>query len=158
MIKRVEGVGLDGSTLTLTFGKIEIPAISGTYGDKLETGELSYMGSQEIDEVTQGTYAVDETSFKISSVIFRSVLMPAMPQHGGGVIRMPVVVFKTHPQLGSDSDLLKFFRITNWAAAVANSNTAFEIDLKGKPKQILWTDERKTINLLRGEQLGVSKF
>lgn len=149
-IKRVVGLGLDGSNVESTFGKLPIPLVSASYGDKLEPGTLSKMGAQQIDEVTQGTYAIDEVSLKMSAVDFRTILMPAMPQHGGGNVRIPVVISISHPDLGDDSDLIESLRIINWAAAVENSNTAQTVELKGMATQIRWTHQRKTINQLRG--------
>ena len=150
-IRRSVGQGLDGSNVTITLGKIECPAISAKYGDKLEPGKLSYMGGQQVDEMTQGSYSIEDPEIVVSSVIFRSVIMPAMPKSGGGNVRLPVVVSFDHPDLGSDSDLIEGARIVNWSQAVSNSNTAFEVPLKLAATQIRWTDDRKTINQLRGE-------
>jgi hypothetical protein len=150
MLRRVANVGLDGSTVTIALGKLEIRVMSAGYGDSLKPEALSYMGSQTIDEMTPGVYETDEGSIKMSAVKFRTELMPAMPTTGGGNVRLPIVVTRTHPDLGSDSDLLENCRFTNWAAAVENSAKAEEVELKFKPQQIKWTDERKTINALVG--------
>ncbi len=149
-LRRVAGAGLDGSTVTATLGKLEVPLISASYADKLEPGKLSYMGSQQIDELTQGTYSTEDAKLKMSAVIFRTVVMPAMPSIGGGNVRMPIVIGRTHPDLGDDSDLLEGCRITNWPAAVENSNKAEEVELTCTIQQIKWTDQRKTINNLAG--------
>jgi len=159
MFKRIEGLGLDGSTVSIMLGKIEVPMISATYGDKLEVGELSYMGGQQIDELTQGKYSTSEITFEVSEVILRTVIIPNMPNRGMGVVRIPsVVIKKSHPDLGSDSDQLAGCRLIDWAAAINNSQEAFKTSLKAKCRQVFWTDQRKTINLLRGDQLGVSSF
>lgn len=157
-LTRTVGIGLDGSNLTITFGKVEIRCISASYGDKLEIGNLSFMGSQQIDEQTDGTYTVDEIEIVMSSVNFRTELMKAMPQHGGGLVRIPTVVSYTQNDLGEDSDFIERLRILNWPAAVANSNEAFQLALKCSATQIRWTDERKTINRLRDTQLGAFSF
>ena len=149
-IKRVVGIGLSGQNVSSTFGKIPVKLISASYADKLEVGTLSMMGAQEIDEVTQSTYALDEVTLKISSVEFRATLMPRMPKNGGGNIRIPIVINFSHPDLGSDSDLLDGCRIINWPAAMENSNSALEVELKAHCRQIFWTHQRKTINALRG--------
>lgn len=157
-IRRVAGLGLDGSNVSITFGKVEIECISATYGDKVEKGTLSAMGAQQIDEVTQGTYSIDDCKIKMSSVRFRTLLIPAMPATGGGNVRMPLVVGRSHPELGDDSDLLDGSYITNWGAAVENSSKAEEVELTCKVTQILWTNERKTINQLRGVPAGAHAF
>jgi hypothetical protein len=149
-MKRVIGIGLDGSNVSTTLGKVEVPLISASYGDKLEPGTLSAMGGQQIDEITPGNYATDDAQLKLSSVVFRTIIMPAMPATGGGNVRMPIVVSRSHPDLGDDSDLLEGCRIINWAAAVENSNKAEEVTLNVTVRQIRWTYARKTINQLRG--------
>lgn len=157
-IRRVSGLGLDGSTVSVTLGKIELPCISISYADKLEVGKLSMMGGQEIDEMTQGTYDTDEVSLKVSGKIYRSLLMPAMPKNGGGNVRIPIVVNFSHPDLGDDSDLLDACRLINWPASMDNTSTPHELDLKAVVQQIFWTHERKTINQLRGVPIGAHKF
>lgn len=149
-IRRVVGVGLDGSNVTLTIGKLEVNAISAQYGDKLDKAKLSYMGAQQTDEITQGTYDAPEGEIKVSSVIFRTVVMPAMPPYGGGNLRLPIIVGFQHPDLGRDSDFLEDCLINNWAQAVQNSNAALEVPLKITIRQIYWGSDRKTINQLRG--------
>ncbi|MEQ9324836.1 MAG: hypothetical protein RIF41_37060 [Polyangiaceae bacterium] len=159
MIKRVEGLGLDGSTVNIMLGKIEVPMISASYGDKLDVGELGYMGGQQIDELTQGKYSTDEITFEVSDVIYRSLILPNMPSRGMGVIRIPsIIINKEHPDLGSDSDQLSGCRLIGWPMQINNTQEAFKLSLKAKCRQVLWGSERKTINLLRGEQLGVSSF
>jgi hypothetical protein len=149
-LRRVAGIGLDGSMVTATFGKIEVPLIKASYGDKLEPAFLSFMGSQQQDEQTPGTYKTDDVKLSMSAMVFRTLILPAMPATGGGNVRLPIVVGRTHPDLGSDSDLLENCRITNWSAAVENSNKAEEVELTATVQQIKWTDSRKTINQLRG--------
>jgi hypothetical protein len=158
-LRRVAGIGLDGSTVSTTFGKVPIPLIKCSYGDKLEPTYLSYMGSQTQDEQTQGTYKTDEAKITMSSVVFRTLFMPAMPSNGGGNVRFPLVVNREHPDLGDDSDLLENCRCVNWGAAVENSSKAEETELVLTIQQIKWTDDRKTINQLAGAiPAGASAF
>lgn len=149
-MRKVQNVGLDGSTVSATIGKTAIRIIKASYGDKLEPGTLSYMGSQQIDEMTPGTYSVDDPKITMSAIRFRTEYMPLMPATGGGNVRMPIVIGRSHPDAGDDSDLLENCRCINWAAAVENSNKAEEVELVFKCQQIKWTDERKTINQLFG--------
>ena len=150
-LRRVANLGLDGSTVTVTFGKIQVPAITASYADKLEKGKLSPMGSQEITEITPGSYSTEDWKIKVSAVTFRTLIMPAMPKTGGGNVRMQIVVGRTHPDLGDDSDMLDGCYIGNIPAALENSNKAEEVELSGTVRQIFWTDERKTINQLASE-------
>ncbi len=149
-IRRVAGLGFDGSTVTTTLGKSELKLTKASYGDKLEKGELSNMGSQQIDEITPGSYKIDELKLSMSSVEFRAKFMPAMPKNGFGNVKLPFVISHSHPELGDDSDLIEDCYCTNLAAAVEASNKAEEVEVIFKPRQIKWTHERKTINALKG--------
>jgi hypothetical protein len=160
-MKRVIGVGLDGSTVTTSLGKIEIPLIKADYGDNLETAWLSYMGSQEQDEQSPGAYKTNNLKLTTSAMVFRTIIMPAFPNNGAGLVKMTIVVSRTHPDsnVGSDSDMLVGCRCMNFAAAVENSNKVEETTLEWTVKQIKWTNARKTINLVNGAgAAGVSKF
>jgi len=158
-IRRVIGVGLDGSTVTTTLGKIEVPTLKADYGDSLETAFLSYMGSQEQDEQSAGSYKTNNLKLTVSAMIFRTVIMPAFPNNGAGLVRMPIVIGRTHPETGSDSDLLIDCRCMNFSAAVENSNKVEETPLEFTIRQIKWTRARKTINQIKnGGAAGVSKF
>jgi hypothetical protein len=137
--------------VTASFGKVELPLIKASYGDKIEPAFLSYMGGQEQDEQTQGTYKADELKITMSAVVFRTIFMPAMPSSGGGNARIPIVIGRTHPDLGDDSDLLESCRCMNLAAATENSNKAEEVEVSFSVRQVKWTNDRKTINALRGQ-------
>lgn len=158
-MRRVIGVGVDGSTVTTTLGKIEIPCIKADYGDSLETAFLSYMGSQEQDEQSPGTYKTNNLKLTVSAMIFRTIIMPAFPNNGAGLVRMPIVIGRNHPETGSDSDLLLDCRCMNFAATVENSNKVEETTLEWTIRQIKWTRARKTINQIKnGGASGASKF
>ncbi len=145
-LNRVAGVGFDGSTISTTFGRQPVPLLKASYGDTIEPAFLSYMGSQSQDEQTPGSYKTDPLKITMSSVIFRTVFLPAMPQNAGGSVRIPIVIGRQHPDMGDDSDLLEDCRWTNAAAAVENSNKAEETELTFSVRQIKWSDARKTIN------------
>lgn len=149
-IKRVVGVEFDGGSVTTTFGRIEIPALSAQYADGLETEAGHSMGSQQQDYRTAGTYKTDSIKIKFRSTVFRALLMPQFPTNGAGLIRKNVVVGFHHPDIGDDSDLLSQARCTNWSQACENSNKAIEVETTWECKQIFWTSDRKTINALRG--------
>lgn len=149
-LRRVAGVGFDGSTVSIGIGKADIRCLSSSYGDSLKPEALSYMGSQRIDEMSPGSYETEEAKLKMSSKVFRTELMPLLPQHGFGNVRIPITVTRSHPDLGDDSDLLENCRLTNIPAALENSAKLEEVELTFKPQQIYWTNERKTINALQG--------
>ncbi len=152
-LTKVTGVGFDGTSYTITIGKLIIPILKKDYSDMLEPGEfLRYMGSQTQDEQGLGTYKTSEFTLVMSSRVFRVDFLPAMPQNGGGNLLLPIVVGRQHPTLGDDSDLLSGCRFTNWAAALENSNKLEETPLKGTVTQIFWGDSRRTINYLTAEQ------
>lgn len=157
-MKRVAGIGLDGSNVTTTFGKVEAKTIKATYGDTLSPEWLTYMGNQEQDEQTDGTYSTDEVTISFSAVVFRTIVMPAFPITGAGNVRIPIVVTRAHSDLGSDSDLLEMCRCVNWAASVENSATVEVVETKWTTKQIRWTDRRITINRLAGVEPGANGF
>ncbi len=148
-LRRVAGAGFDGSTVTTTLGKIEIPILKADYGDSLETAFLSYMGGQEQDEQSPGAYKTNNLKITISAMIFRSVVMPAFPLNGFGLTKLPIVIGRSHPEAGADSDLLIDCRCTNLAAAVENSNKIEETPLEFTVRQVKWTRRRMTINQVR---------
>lgn len=149
-LRRVAGVAFDGSVVTVTFGKAEIRCIKASYGDKLDKAKLTEMGSQQIDAVTQGSYGTDDLKVTMSSHRWRTEFMPLMPQTGGGNLPLAIVVGRSHPQLGDDSDLLEGCYCTANGGSVENSNKAEEVELTFTVTQIKWTNDRKTINQLAG--------
>lgn len=160
-LRRVIGAGLDGSTVTTTFGKIEVPLIKADYGDQLETAFLSHLGSQEQDEQSPGSYKTNPLKITVSAMIFRTVIMPSFPNNGAGLMKIPVVISRQHPEanVGGDSDLLLDCRCMNFAAAVENSNKIEETTLEWTVRQIKWTRARKTINQIRlGGAPGLAAF
>lgn len=86
-MKRVTGFGIDGTTVSVTMGRTVIPCTKGSYGDSLDPAKLSYMGGQQQDEKTRGTYKTDDAKFTMSAVIFRTVFMPGMPATGAGNVQ-----------------------------------------------------------------------
>lgn len=158
-IRRVIGIEVDGSIVTTTFGRHEIPCLKASYGDTLETAFLVEMGSQKNAAQTPGTYKTEDATFTFRSTVFRARVMPLMPKFGGGNIIIPIVIGFSHPDIGSDSDLLSGARFTGWKAAYENSNKAAEIEIKATVLQVRWTSRRQTINALNGAvPVGASKF
>lgn len=158
-LRRVAGVGFDGSTVAIAFGKVEIRCMSASYGDGLKPEKLTYMGSQTIDEMSPGVYETEDAKIKMSAVKFRTEFMPAMPTQGGGNVRIPITVTRSHPDLGDDSDLLEGCRLMNLPAAIENSAKLEEVELTFSVQQIKWTNDRKTINALQGAvPVGASSF
>lgn len=153
-LRQVANVGLDGSTVTVTFGKTEIKCVKASYGDKLSKEKLRAMGEQKISEITQGTYDTDETKITMSAVRFRTEFLPKMPKEGGGNVRLALVIGRSHPDLGRDSDMLDGCQCINWGAAVENSAKAEEVELAFITQQIYWTSARKTLNQLTTPIVG----
>lgn len=157
-LRRVANIGLDGTLVTLSFGKVEIRCIKASYGDKIEPGKLSEMGAQDISEITPGTYSTDDLKVTMSGMRFRTEFMPAMPADGGGSIIMPIVIGRVHPDLGDDSDLLEGCRWTGTSGSVENSNKAEEVELTFVVKGIKWTSDRKPINKIGSGVIGQAGF
>lgn len=158
-LRRAIGIEVDGSIVTTTFGRHEIPCLKASYGDGLEPSFLVEMGSQRSAAQTPGTYKQEDCSITMRSTVFRARFMPLMPKYGGGNIIIALVVGFSHPDIGTDSDLMTGARCTNWKAAYENSNKAAEIELKWTFLQLFWTSKRQTINALRGAvPTGASKF
>ena len=157
-MQRVIGIGIDGTTVSITMGKTVVPCLKGGYADSLDPQFLSYMGSQEQDEQTDGVYKTEDAAFTMSSVVFRTVFMPAVAANGAGNTRFPVVALRSHPELGDDSDLLVDCRLKNLAAAIENSSKAEETEIKLSVRQIKWTDARITINRIAGVTQGTASI
>ncbi len=147
-MRRINGIGLDGTTVAVTIGRVQVVALKASYADKLETSPLTEMGSQSIDVRTPGNYVTEEVSLTFEAVRFRSELLPRLQSTGFGNEKLPIVVSFVHPDLGDDSDLLTGCRITNLSQAVENSNKALEVELKLTTDQIFWGNDRRTINSL----------
>lgn len=146
-ITRVNRIALDGTTLTIAFGRVTIACTKASYGDGLTTGTLSSMGSQSVDARTRGTYKTEQATVSMDSVVFRAELMPLMAADGFGNEVLPaIIVAYQHPDLGFDSDALGEARFVGLAAAVENSEKAFEVEFKIDFNQLYWTNERKTVN------------
>ncbi len=157
-MQRVVGIGVDGTTVSVTMGKTVIPCTKAGYGDSIDPQFLSYMGSQEQDEQSDGVYKTDDAEITMSALNFRTVFMPALAANGAGNTRFPVVVLRTHPELGDDSDLLVDCRIKNLAAALENSGKIEETVIKLSVRQIKWTDARITINRIAGVTQGTASL
>lgn len=158
-ITRTVDVELDGTTVTATFGRHEIKALSASYGDSLETEVVRVMGSQQQSARTAGTYKTESVKIKFRASVFRAEVMPLFPTNGGGNVRVPIVVSFSHPDIGSDSDLLDGARCVNFAAACEASSKALEVETTWEILQVYWTSDRKTINSLNGvAPSGASSF
>jgi hypothetical protein len=157
-IRRVASSELDGTVITTSFGATQVPCAEATYGDDIETANYTPMGSQGGGRRTRGIYKTEEWSAKMSSFDFRTILVPAFPQHGAGNVVFPLTINRRHPDLGDDSDLLESCRCTNWGAAVKNSAEAEMVELKGTVQQIYWTDARITINVPDGSEQGTASL
>lgn len=158
-IRVINGLEFDGTCYALTFRKSQIEVLKISYADGLETEAVKAMGSQRQIARTPGTYKIDDVKITFRSSVFRAEFLPRMPKHGGGNIGVALTVTMTHPDLGTDSDLLTQARCTNWSTAVENSSKAIEVETTWQPNQIFWGTARRTVNnLAAGTALGGGKF
>lgn len=158
-MRRVIGLALDGSTVTIAVGRTQVPCISAEYGDNLATEVLRRMGEQIIAGRTPGQYETEEGKIKLSANDFRSYLMPLVQVDGMGNERLVIVVSFYHPDCGGDSDALVNVRFVGIKEAIEASAKAIEVELKMVYDQVYWTDQRITINQRNlAVPLGASKF
>jgi hypothetical protein len=147
-IRRVSRIALDGSTITMTMGRHQIPSTKASYGDKLETEVIRNMGAQEISARTPGIYSTEDAKVTMESVTFREVLYPLLQQSGYGNEQIPIVFAFTHPDLGDDSDLLEECRFVGIAQALEASAKALEVEFGIVFNQLYLGNDRKTINAI----------
>jgi|PlaIllAssembly_1097288.scaffolds.fasta_scaffold46044_2 hypothetical protein len=145
-IRRIDRTAADGTTLTITFGRHQIPVQSISYGDKIETQQGSNTGSQKIDWETPGSYSTEEAACKMEAILFRELMTPLMASDGISADTFSIVVTDSHPGFGDDSDLLEGAHFVGLKAARDNSNNAAMVEFGIKFKQIYWTNSRITIN------------
>lgn len=146
-VTRLSGVEFDGSCATIGFGANLIPYMKADYGDALKPDPVRDAGSQEIVAYTPGQYEIKEAKITFRASVFRASLMPLFIANGFGNQRVQLTVNYQHPEIGADSDLLLDARITDIAAAIEASNKGLEVETTWQPRQILWTSERKRINV-----------
>lgn len=145
-LRRIRGNELDGTTVTVTIGKYQFDALAVSYGDSLQPEKLRQMGSQEIDAMTPGTYETEEGKLRISASVWRGEVAPLLEQNGWGNTEHNVVVSFTHPQIGSDSDMLSRCRLISGTDSHEVGSKPLEHEIKLVYQQVYWTDDRKTIN------------
>lgn len=145
-MRRVKGIELDGSNVEITFAKTIIAALAINYGDNLQIEEIREIGKQTIEATTDGAYQVEDGSVKLRASEFRGHLMPLLPNDGMGLVRVAAVVSFYHEQLGGDSDQLLDLRFIGIKQAIEASAKGLDVELKLKYRQILWTQQRISIN------------
>ncbi len=149
-LRRVNRIALDGTNVTLTVGTHVLRCSKQGYGDSLTTSKGSNLGSQMQDFQTSGSYKTDDPSFTLYACEYRE-LMDGFPSNGFGNIYVPVTVTYSHPELGSDSDLLDGFRFLTNAVSAESGEKMIEHEVKGSVMQIYWGYKRKTINYVPGK-------
>lgn len=157
-LRRVFNSELDGTSVSISFGKIKVPCGSAKYGDAIETSTYAPMGSQEQGKRTMGRYKTDPWEVTMSSLDWRTIVMPLLPASGAGNKEFALVVNRIHPDLGDDSDLIKGARILKVPADLKNTPDVEMVTIGGECIQILWTDARKTINKLDDQENGELQF
>ena len=157
-LRRVFNSEIDGTAVTISMGKIEVPMATMKYGDAIETATYAPMGSQQQGRRSRGRYKTDPWEGTMSALDCRTILWPLMPKNGGGNKEFPIVVNRKHPDLGDDSDLLEGCRILKMPADLKNTPDVEMVTIGGELTQIKWTDERKTLNDLDGVDGGELQF
>jgi len=145
-IKRVNRIATDGTTVTVTLGRHQIPCLKATYGDKIETSFGAELGSQQIDYRTRGNYSTEELTITWEYVRYHSEVVPLLQLDGFGNEAISVVVSETHPDLGSDSDMLTGCRMTGQKDSIENTNAARVVETTWTTDQVYWGEVRKTRN------------
>lgn len=158
-MRRISKIALDGTNITMMFGRNQVPCTKASYADKIETATLSHMGSQAIDARTMGTYSTEEAKVSMDSVVFRAEFEPLLQKAGYGNEQIPIVFGYSHPDLGDTSDMLDQCRFTGLSQALENSNKALEVEIGIVFNQLYVGDDRRTINQPNpAVPLGASKF
>jgi hypothetical protein len=143
--RRVRGLELDGTSITMTIGRYQFDILKSSYGDSLNVEKLRQMGHQTIDAITPGIYETEDGKISLSESVFRGELMPLVQRYGWGNDPHAIIFSYTNPFTGSDSDQL-LARIIGTTATGENTAKPLEKELKLVVSQIFWTDNRKTIN------------
>lgn len=158
-LRRINGYELDGTCITMTLGRTQVDITKCAYGDSLTPEELRVMGKQTIEALTRGGYATDGGAFTLPGSVWRAELGPKLDAEGFGNREYPIIFSYTHPELGSDSDLV-MARIIKLGASGEQGGKAQENEFGLKIRQIFWTEDRKTINDLGDipNTLGISQL
>lgn len=147
----------DGACNSVIIVTTRVPALKASYDDKIDKGSVTPMGTQGPGSTTLGTYAASDAKITFRSEDFRLLVLPMFPAVGAGNYEVPICVNKTHPELGSDSDLLLRCCIVGLSAAIENSNKADEVETTWKIcGGIQWTDNR--VKLYNDGQAGEASF
>lgn len=158
-ITRVSALETDGTLWTVTFGRHIIRVLKVEGDDALEPADLNEVGTQEVAAQTPGTYKPGNMKITVRNSIWRAVMLPLFPKRGFGNVLVPVTVGYSHPDLGSDSDLMTGCRLIKITKAVDNSNKPNEVALEWKVRQYWHGNDRKTLNAIGGAvATGSSKF
>lgn len=148
-ITRIKNLGLDGTTVTVQFGTLTVPcrSVSG-YGDSLSTEWVPNMGSQERGEQSPGTYAVEDLKIVVSTVRWYAQLLAALPKNGAGNLVVNLTISYSHPDLGTESDLLEGCRLIGTSGSIENSAKLLDRELTFSVAQVYHGERRATINKL----------
>ena len=149
-LRRASRVELDGSTVFTCFGKKLVRAVKATYGDMIETAPSTPMGMQGIRARTPGTYKIDQLKITFEFSVWRTEMFPYFPTIGATAARIPIVINFTHPEIGSDSDLMEAARLVGVSQPVQNDNKAMETETTWDIDQIRWTYKRILLNSPQG--------
>lgn len=144
-IRAIDGLALDGSSVTATLGKLEPRVSKLEYGDTLETESVGSMGSQKKQDVTPGSVNVEQVKISFYEQEWRDKIYPALPRRGFGNVRFPITINYSHPDLGDDSDLLVNARLTGTKKAVEAGSKALLTECTFTITEIQYGESRKTM-------------
>jgi hypothetical protein len=155
MIRRVPGVEFDGSTISITIGRLVFEAEKVDYSDDITTTVGTSLGTQEQRYRTLGVYKTGQVTIEPRfSVLRRDFLSSLAPNGFGGQIN-PIIVGYWHPQLGKDSDLLAGARLVSITGGGEVGGKQLMMPIKFDIMQIFWGNGRQTLNRVEGfPQLG----
>jgi hypothetical protein len=150
MIRRVDGIELDGSSVTFTYGKIVAEVADVDYSDDITTAVGTSLGYQSQRYRTAGLYKTGTLTVTFRASVYRADVLPKLGKNGYGNIPKSAIVSYKHPQLGTDSDLLTGARILGQASKVESGEKALMIPIKFEVMQIFWGEGRATLNYVPG--------
>lgn len=140
----------DANTFFFRWGILDVPLIGCAYGDSLDKGTLSEIGSQAVTAITLGAYKPEPAKLKVRRSVWTSIVVPKLPKNGFGNLRFPLTVIGNHPEIGSFEDKLSPAYLIKVAepGIEGGSNKPDVLDIDLMVQQYWW--DGKTLNRIEG--------